>query len=96
MLAILYTIFMKVDKAAALKYDKEKDSAPKVVASGKGKIAQMIVEKAKKYDVPLFANEALVETLMGVEIESEIPQELYQAVVEVFVWLAKQENKAAR
>ena len=80
---------MKQTKAAALKYDSSLHKAPKIVAKGKGAVAEAIVAKAKEYDIPLFANEALVETLVGLEIESEIPESLYQAVVELFVWLAK-------
>lgn len=84
---------MKSPKAAALKYNPSKNNAPKVLASGKGKVAEAIVAKAKEYDIPLFANEALVESLVGVEVDSEIPRELYQAVVEVFVWLAKADRE---
>ncbi|SFV60017.1 Flagellar biosynthesis protein FlhB [hydrothermal vent metagenome] len=80
---------MKSSKAAALKYDSSQNKAPKILASGKGKVAEAIINKAKEYDIPLFANKALVESLIDLEIESEIPQELYQAVVEVFVWLTK-------
>ena len=83
---------MKSSKAAALKYDPSQNNAPKVLASGKGRTAEAIIAKAKEYDIPLFANEALVESLIGLEVDSEIPQELYQAVVEVFVWLAKAER----
>ena len=86
---------MKSSKAAALKYDPSQNRAPKVLASGKGKVAEAIIAKAKEYDIPLFANEALVESLVGLEIESEIPAELYQAVVEVFVWLAKSDAKVS-
>ncbi len=86
---------MKSSKAAALKYDPSQNRAPKVLASGKGKVANAIIAKAKEYDIPLFANEALVESLVGLEIESEIPAELYQAVVEVFVWLAKSDAKVS-
>ncbi len=84
---------MKLSKAAALKYDPSQNKAPKVLASGKGKVAEAIIAKAKEYDIPLFANEALVESLVGLEIDSEIPQELYAAVVEVFVWLAKSDAR---
>ncbi len=86
---------MKPNKAAALKYDPSQNNAPKILASGKGRIAEAIIAKAKEYDIPLFANEALVESLVGLEVDSEIPQELYQAVVEVFVWLAKAEREMA-
>jgi len=87
---------MKSSKAAALKYDPSQNRAPKILASGKGKVAEAIIAKAKEYDIPLFANEALVESLVGLDIESEIPRELYQAVAEVFVWLAKADARMQR
>lgn len=86
---------MKTDKAAALKYDASQNNAPKVLASGKGEIAEKIVAKAKEFGVPIFANEALVESLVDLEIGKEIPTELYRSVVEVFVWLAKQDKKVS-
>jgi flagellar biosynthesis protein len=82
-----------MNKAAALKYDKESGSAPKVVASGKGEVALKIIEKAKEFNIPLFANEALVNSLVDLKLDHEIPAELYGAVVEVFVWLMKNEGK---
>lgn len=82
-----------MNKAAALKYDKDNDSAPKVIASGKGEVALKIIEKAKEFDIPLFANEALVSSLVDLKLDQEIPKELYSAVVEVFVWLMKNEEK---
>ena len=84
---------MKTQKAAALQYDPKTQNAPKILASGKGEIAKKIIQKAKEFDVPLFANEALVNSLLELDIDAEIPQELYQATVEVFVWLAKVEKK---
>ena len=81
------------DKAVALKYDKDALSAPKIIASGKGAIANKIIEKAKEFNVPIFANEALVNSLVDLDIDHEIPAELYKAVVEVFVWLMKNEKK---
>ena len=83
-------------KAAALSYEKDTASAPKVVARGKGETALKIIEKAREFDVPLFANEALVNSLVDIDIDKEIPAELYQAVVEVFVWLMKNEAKAPK
>jgi flagellar biosynthesis protein len=80
-------------KAAALKYDKDKTNAPKVVAQGKGELAEQIILKAKEFNVPLFANEALVDSLINLDLDQEIPNELYQSVVEVFLWLMKNENR---
>ena len=77
-------------KAAALKYS---DDAPKVVAKGKGYVAEKILENARKYDVNLFQNEALANSLMDVDVAQNIPPELFEAVAEVFVWLIKSEEK---
>ena len=80
-------------KAAALGYDAQKSSAPKVLASGSGSIAEQIILKAKEFNIPLFQNEALVNSLVDLEIDKEIPQELYKGVSEVFIWLMKNEQK---
>lgn len=81
-------------KAVALAYKQNKQRAPKVLAKGEGLIAQKIIEKAKEYDIPLFQSQALVDSLINLEIDEEIPPKLYQAVVEVFIWLYKTESKA--
>jgi flagellar biosynthesis protein len=81
-------------KAVALKYKAYEDNAPKVVAKGKGEIAKKIIQKAKEFDVAIFENEVLADMLLKVEIDEEIPPELYKAVVDVFIWLHKLENRA--
>lgn len=81
-------------KAAALRYNQTTDRAPKVLAGGQGRIALRILEKAKEFEVPIFQNEALASSLMGVEIGEEISPELYKAVVEVFIWLNKAQQQA--
>ena len=83
---------MLTPKAAALKYTMQKDSAPKVVASGRGDIALKIIEKAKAFDVPLFQNEALADALLQQDIGIDIDPLLFQAVAEVFVWLIEAEE----
>ncbi|MBD3824902.1 MAG: EscU/YscU/HrcU family type III secretion system export apparatus switch protein [Epsilonproteobacteria bacterium] len=80
-------------KAAALKYDASTKEAPKVVAAGKGELAKKIIEKAKEHNVPLFANAMLVDSLIELDIDAHIPQKLYGAVVDVFVWLMKNEKR---
>ncbi len=84
----------KKPKAVALSYDQERLSAPKVVAKGEGEIAKKIIEKAKEFDVPLFKNPALAESLLKLDLDEQIPPALFQAVAEVFVWLMKSEKKA--
>ena len=80
-------------KAVALAYEQNKHRAPKVLAKGEGLIAQKIIEKAKEYDIPLLQSKALVDSLIHLEIDEEIAPELYKAVVEVFIWLYKTEQK---
>ena len=81
-------------KAVAMKYKMYEDSAPKVIAKGSGEIAKKIIEKAKEFDISIFQNPELTNMLMNVELDEEIPSELYKAVVEVFIWLHKTEEKA--
>ena len=83
-------------KAVALKYQEDGKSAPKVVAKGKGAIADKIMEKAKEFDVPIFQNEALADSLLNLDLDEQIPPNLYKAVAEVFVWLMKSEKKAQK
>jgi len=85
---------MLTPKAAALKYNSINDNAPKVVASGRGKIALKIMQKAKEFNIPLFQNEILAEVLSKQEINTEIDPKLYKAVAEVFIWLMKTEESA--
>jgi len=80
-------------KAAALQYDTEsKLGAPKVIASGKSHLAEQIISKAQEFDIPIFENRELADSLLGLEVNQEIPEELYRAVTEVFVWLMRVEK----
>lgn len=75
--------------AAALAYDDpaSRDGAPRVVAKGYGLVAEMIVQRAK--EAGLYVHEApeMVSLLMQVDLDSQIPPQLYQAVAEVLAWL---------
>ncbi|KAB0614098.1 FlhB-like flagellar biosynthesis protein [Campylobacter hyointestinalis] len=77
----------KIKKAVALGYNKKKDNAPKVLASGKGEIASKIIEAARKYEIPIKEDSDLVEILSKVDINQEIPSNLYKAVAEIFSFL---------
>ncbi len=85
---------MSEKKAVALKYDQEQGSAPKVVAKGKGAIAEKILQKADEFEVPIFQNEALADSLLSLHIDEQIPPNLYKAIAEVFVWLMRSEQRA--
>jgi len=77
----------KRKKAVALRYDQEQSHAPKVVATGKGLIAENVIKKAKENNVPILEDESLVELLAELNINETIPEELYQAVAEVFAFI---------
>ncbi|TCT26788.1 flagellar biosynthesis protein [Melghiribacillus thermohalophilus] len=74
-------------EAIALRYDEKKDSAPRVVAKGKGKVAETILEKAEKHGVPVKEDSALTELLGELDFNQTIPEDLYQAVAEVFAFI---------
>jgi flagellar biosynthesis protein len=69
--------------AAALKYDTRKNAAPKVIAKGQGIIADKIIELAKKNNVPIKSDPGLVQILSKLDIDEQIPAELYKAVAEI-------------
>ena len=74
-------------EAIALTYKPGLSDAPTVVAKGKGKIAENILEKAKEHSVPIQEDASLVELLGSLDINQSIPEELYQAVAEVFAFV---------
>ena len=80
-------------KAVALKYDMERDRAPRVVAKGKGHVAQNILAAGQKSAVPVYQNKTLVNMLMALEIDREIPPELYKAIAEVMAYVYRMDKK---
>lgn len=80
-------------KAVALRYDQEKENAPRVVASGKGATAENIIKIAELHNLPIRKDEDLVELLSKVEIDKEIPEKLYVAVAEVFKFIYTLTNR---
>jgi flagellar biosynthesis protein len=77
----------KTPKAVALKYDRNADDAPKVVAKGRGHLAERIQQVARESGVPIMTDENLVQMLEALELDLEIPPELYRAVAEVLVFV---------
>jgi flagellar biosynthetic protein FlhB/flagellar biosynthesis protein len=87
----------ETDIAVALKYDKEKDSAPRVVAKGLRLKAEKIREIAREYKIPIMKNVPLANALYRIDVGQEVPEELYDAVAEVlnFVYALQQEQQAS-
>ena len=81
----------KPKQAVALEYD-PKDIAPRILAIGKGQVAERIIETAKKEDIPIHRDEKLAKTLSKLEIGDTIPPELYEVVAEVLVFVDRLEK----
>ena len=70
------------------------DAAPKVVAKGRGLIAQMIIERAKEAGIFVHESKELVSLLMQVDLDEHIPPELYLVVAELLAWLYRLEHES--
>jgi flagellar biosynthesis protein len=81
-------------KAVALRYKPEEGDAPYVVAKGKGNVAEKILEKAREHQVPIQEDASLVEVLSAVELNQQIPEELYQLVAEVLSYVYRMDQRA--
>lgn len=78
-------------QAVAIKYDPG-DIAPKILATGKGKVAEKIIETAKEADVAVHEDSKLADTLSKLDIGEYIPPELYEVVAEILVFVDSMEK----
>ena len=85
----------KIKQAIALEYNPEED-APKVVASGRGLLAEKIIEKAKESQVPTYKDNKLASTLSKLQIGDMIPPELYEVVAEILVFVDDMDRMKAK
>ena len=77
----------------ALKYRGEESIAPKVKAKGRGPIAEQIIETARKHGVPIQCDPDLVEVLAALDLDMEIPEEIYAVVAELLSFVYRTNNK---
>ena len=80
-------------KAVALRYDENKNAAPVIVASGLGYMAERIVEMANENGVPVYEDNSLATVLTQLDLGTPIPEELYQAIVDIYVYFLKYKPK---
>lgn len=80
-------------RAVAIKYDVKKDRAPRVTAKGRSLVADRILAEAKKNGVPVYQNKSLVNMLMALEIDREIPPELYRIIAEILAYVYRIDKK---
>ena len=80
-------------KAVALKYDSKTTNAPKLSAKGKDKTAQKIIQLAKENNIPIKEDKNLIEMLSEVELNKEVPPQMYKAIAEIFSWVYNSSKK---
>ena len=73
--------------AAALGYDPDLDEAPRLLAKGVGELADRIIHIAREHDIPIREDQDLVAVLARLDLDREIPQELYKAVAEMLAFV---------
>lgn len=72
------------------------DEAPKIIATGKGHLAERIIETAREYDVPIHRDPKLAKALAELDFGEYIPPELYEVVVEVLMYVDKVDSVSAK
>jgi len=81
------------NKAAAMKYRQGSNSAPIIVAKGKGFTAEKIIAIARAHGVPIREDKDMVEILSTIDLYEEIPTELYKAVAEILAFIYRMSGK---
>ncbi len=79
--------------AVALGYHGEDGNAPKLKAKGKGPVAERIIETAREHGVPIQSDPDLVEVLAALDLDMEIPEEIYAVVAELLAFVYRTNNK---
>lgn len=73
--------------AAVIKYDDKRDAAPKLTAKGRGSIAEKIIKLAMEHNIPIREDPALVQILSRLDIDEQIPTEIYKAIAEILAFI---------
>ncbi|MFH0919308.1 MAG: EscU/YscU/HrcU family type III secretion system export apparatus switch protein [Fibrobacterota bacterium] len=81
--------------AISLRYNEGKQRAPKVTAKGRGRVADEIIRIAKENGVPVREDPDLLEILYPLELDAEIPPELYSVVAELLAYIYRMNQKAS-
>jgi len=84
----------KLRRAVALKYDPHQMHAPKVVGKGTGEVAERILETAQNSGVPIQEDQSLVEVLSKLDIDQQIPTELFEVVAEILSFIYRADRDA--
>ncbi len=82
--------------AAALRYDPDHDAAPRVAASGRGHVAERIIELAREHGIPLREDRVLAAALAQLDLGELIPPQMYKAVAEVLAFVYRLDAERSR
>ena len=80
-------------RAVALRYEPKKDRAPKVVAKGRGYLAEKILELAREHNIPVRHDKNLLQVLSRLDLDQEIPGEVYAVVAEILGFIYRLSNR---
>ena len=80
-------------QAVALRYESERDRAPKLVAKGQGYLAEKILELARQHHIPVREDKNLLQILSRLDLNQEIPAEVYKAVAEILAFIYRLSNR---
>ena len=83
-------------QAIAIKYDEDKKSAPKIIASGRGKIAESILDIAEENNIPFYEDEILARILSKLDLDTEIQKELFTVFAEILAHVYHLEQMASK
>jgi len=83
----------RAKRASALRYESGADAAPRVVATGRGHVAERIIAEARAAGVPVRDDAALAEALGALDLGANVPEELYRAVAEALAWAYRLDAK---
>lgn len=83
----------KSRQAVALRYAPKSDRAPKLIAKGRGYLADKILELARDYRIPIRQDADLLQVLSRLDLNEEIPPEVYKAVAEILAFIYRLSNR---
>jgi len=79
--------------AAAIGYNPDRDAAPRLLARGKGELADRIIALAREHNIPIKEDGDLIAVLAQLDLNREIPPELYRTIAELLVWVYRVNRK---
>ena len=80
-------------QAAALRYEPKQDRAPKLIAKGQGALAEKLIELARQHDIPIRQDKNLLQILSRLDLNEEIPAQVYQVVAEILAFIYRLSNR---